>query len=232
MGKSSFETRLNKLVAGIVTAEDKAIKAESEMVELMKKEKPEIADTFIIKHNFDRVEQLEESKHKYYGEILNILENKGVKWAEITFYLQTEVYGDSYPLKSNGKPVGIGKARKDGIESAIMINRFNVYRNRFSDYGVEKPRVEKYPVLKGEKTDAEKATDKAIKDSEKRIEATEKAEKEERSCARVFTLTDLQNVSSDLLLTALYRNKLVADNMEAATLIEQLSEVLKIKLLA
>jgi len=188
-----------------------------------KNEKGIIDDNRFMLVTFQEVDRLTTSTAEYYEQILKRLKANKVEWKDIVFHLQTVVFKGLYPLQDNGKPVSVRDCRAKN-EYGRMINCFNTYRYKYSDYGVEKVKVEKSPIKKQEKSPTEKLQDEVDKTG------SAKEETKPLGTARTFTLTDLQNVSANLLLEAAIRNGLVSKNKKAVSLLKEVAKELKIEL--
>jgi hypothetical protein len=74
-------------------------------------------------------------KKKSYQELLDLLRNNNVPWKEITEHMKN--WFPDWPTNGR-KKLGISKvlSEKPKYAPAIFINRFNSWRNQFSNYGI------------------------------------------------------------------------------------------------
>lgn len=102
---------------------------------------------FDYKGELSKASKLEDEKALIYEGILERLATDGVTWDVITDTLRDNhlmvLDGSEWPIKTTlkcpqGKPVGIQAAIKAGHAGAIWLNRFNVYRSRYSGYNILK----------------------------------------------------------------------------------------------
>ena len=167
--KKSIQETLNNLIKSTVEADALIDSNRKGIVDILGKGKS--ADekaTLRIKSNLEEADRLTGKVGELYEETLRTLNKKGVKWHEITLHLQTIIFAGEYPLQESGKPEPLRKTR-DTNEAGRIINCFNSYRSKYSDYGVEKMKTTKNAP---EKSDIEKETDKAVEEVGKDTETS------------------------------------------------------------
>jgi len=220
---TKLEERMNAAIADYIETSRSAERAEENMLDVLTdQEKTKTGKHNVtIKFQLQRAIDLRGKIAEYYESVLNLLETENVKWKEVTFYLQTEVFKDSYPMRDNGKPEPLNKARDNGNEAAIVINRFNAYRAKYSDYGIPKIKVEK--VVSTGSTETEKATERAIEN----MTETRDQQKEEKTTGKavVFNKADIP-----VALVFMYKDVETSDNLELVKAVETLAEHYQIDL--
>ena len=207
----SIQETLNALIKSTVEADVMVDNNRKEIIDILGKDKS--ADekaTILIKSHLEEADRLTGKVSFIYGETLTALENKGVKWSEITLHLQTVIFSGEYPIQESGKPEPLRKTR-DTNEAGRIINCFNSYRSKYSDYGVLKMKTTKNA---DDKSDIEKASDKAV-------DAVGK--EEETGKPVVFSMEQIP-----LALIGLLRK--YEDNLDAVKAIEFLADLEQVEL--
>lgn len=95
----------------------------------------------LVRENLTAGSDFMQKAHESYDKVLTDLQLLNVKWSDIHVYIQTVVFTD-WPVKTlkdnSTKPLGYQAAREAGYKGANVLNRFNTYRNQFTDYGVKR----------------------------------------------------------------------------------------------
>ena len=95
----------------------------------------------LVRENLTAGSDFMQKAHESYDKVLTDLQLLEVKWPDIHVYIQTVVFTD-WPVKTlkdgKTKPLGYQAAREAGYQGANVLNRFNTYRNQFTDYGVKR----------------------------------------------------------------------------------------------